>query len=180
MKIVKIVTIVTLLIWPISAAVPAIPDRPIFEYSGDGHVSFYNTHSDELLEITYKGKKGRYLDDGIDDINYILRCRLTNQQIPINMKLIELIDHIQDHFGGREIEVISGYRSPELNSALRAGGRGVGSRSYHMRGMAIDIRIPGISTRDLRNYVASLKQGGVGYYPGPNFVHVDVGPVRYW
>ena len=32
----------------------------------------------------------------------------------------------------------------------------------------------------LHQAALSLQAGGVGYYPKPGFVHVDVGPVRTW
>ena len=157
-----------------------MPQKPIFEYEGDGQLEIFNTHSHELMEIDYKNEDGEYIEEGLDDVKYILRCRLTDEIIAFDLRLIELIDHIQDHFGGKKIEIISGYRSPELNSALRASGRGVASRSLHMLGKAVDIRIPGVSTREVRNYAISLKAGGVGYYSGPDFVHIDVGRARRW
>ena len=49
-----------------------------------------------------------------------------------------------------------------------------------MLAKAIDIRIPGTTTRTLRNAALSLQAGGVGYYPRSQFVHVDVGPLRQW
>jgi uncharacterized protein YcbK (DUF882 family) len=49
-----------------------------------------------------------------------------------------------------------------------------------MLAKAIDIRVPGISTERLRDVALSLHEGGVGFYPHSQFVHVDVGPVRQW
>jgi uncharacterized protein YcbK (DUF882 family) len=49
-----------------------------------------------------------------------------------------------------------------------------------MQAMAIDIRLPGVRTVDLRNAALALHRGGVGYYPQSAFVHVDVGRVRRW
>jgi uncharacterized protein YcbK (DUF882 family) len=46
--------------------------------------------------------------------------------------------------------------------------------------MAIDIRLPGTSTAKLRNLALALHEGGVGYYPASDFIHVDVGRVRHW
>jgi len=57
---------------------------------------------------------------------------------------------------------------------------GVAEHSQHMEGHAIDLRVPGVSTVQIRNAALSLRAGGVGYYPVSQFVHVDVGPVREW
>jgi uncharacterized protein YcbK (DUF882 family) len=81
-----------------------------------------------------------------------------------------------------EIQIVCGYRTPETNAALRHGSpqTGVAEHSQHMEGHAIDLRVPGVSTAQLRDAALSLQAGGVGYYPVSQFVHVDVGPVRQW
>jgi uncharacterized protein YcbK (DUF882 family) len=76
--------------------------------------------------------------------------------------------------------VISGYRSPATNQALRNKSSGVAKRSFHMRGKAIDIRLPGCDLKNLQLAALDLRAGGVGYYPGSDFIHVDVGPARSW
>ena len=100
---------------------------------------------------------------------------------PIDPKLLDLLYQLQakvDHQG--EFHVISGYRSPATNAMLRKQSSGVAKHSYHVLGKAIDIRMPGFDTRQLRNAAIALKDGGVGYYASSNFVHVDTGRVRYW
>ncbi len=79
-----------------------------------------------------------------------------------------------------DFHVISGYRSAKTNQILANKGGGVAKKSLHMRGMAIDIRVPGIQLTRLRTAAASLKIGGVGYYPKPDFIHIYVGRIRYW
>ena len=79
-----------------------------------------------------------------------------------------------------EIHVISGYRSPKTNAMLAGKSGGVAKKSYHMQGMAMDIAIPGVKLKTIRDAALSLKLGGVGYYPKSGFVHVDCGPVRHW
>ena len=78
------------------------------------------------------------------------------------------------------VHVISGYRSPKTNAALHERSDGVATHSLHMDGMAMDIRIPGVELAHLRDAALSLQRGGVGFYPGSDFVHVDVGRVRRW
>jgi uncharacterized protein YcbK (DUF882 family) len=79
-----------------------------------------------------------------------------------------------------EIDIICGYRTRWSNEFLRRTTTGVASQSLHMLGEAIDIRIPGVTTSELRDAALGLGRGGVGYYPESGFVHVDVGRVRHW
>jgi uncharacterized protein YcbK (DUF882 family) len=78
------------------------------------------------------------------------------------------------------LHIISGYRSPKTNAFLQANSSGVVENSLHLVGKAIDIRTPGKSLSVLRKAAVALKGGGVGYYPKSDFVHVDVGRIRYW
>src|SRR5262249_10926999 len=76
--------------------------------------------------------------------------------------------------------VVSAYRSPQTNAAMRQEGHRVAAHSFHMQGRAIDIYLPDRDLRLLHNAAADLRWGGVGYYPHAGFVHVDTGPIRYW
>lgn len=158
----------------------AIRHRSIFELTGDGRLRFINTHTGEKLEVVYRDEKGSYDDAALSAIDRVLRCHWNQEIHHISLKLIELMDHIQDHFGDKDVHIISGYRSPEYNARLRRRSRRVAKRSLHTRGMAMDIRMPGVSTRNLGSFARSLETGGVGIYHGSRFVHVDVGPVKNW
>jgi len=83
---------------------------------------------------------------------------------------------------GGEIDVICGYRTPWSNEFLRtrSAHTGVVEHSLHMQAEAIDIRLRGIPTSELRDAALRLHRGGVGYYRSTDFVHVDVGRVRQW
>ncbi|MBI2341379.1 MAG: DUF882 domain-containing protein [Deltaproteobacteria bacterium] len=180
MKVFQLITVIAVLFcWPMKIAAPSFAHLNVSRYAGDGILTIYNVHTHEFASIKYKDNAGNYLNSGIDEINNILRCRLTGIEKEMSLKLIELVDDIEDHFGKGYIEVISGYRSPVLNSGLRRAGHKVALKSLHMEGLAMDIKIPGVSFSAIRNYAKSLKAGGVGYYPN-QFVHVDTGRVRYW
>jgi uncharacterized protein YcbK (DUF882 family) len=56
----------------------------------------------------------------------------------------------------------------------------VAKNSFHLKGMAIDIRLPRRRLEDVRAAAIWLAGGGVGYYPESDFVHMDTGPVRIW
>jgi uncharacterized protein YcbK (DUF882 family) len=146
----------------------------------DRELSFHNTHTGEKLSATF-WSDGKYLDDGIEEINWILRDHRAGIASPIDPKLLDLLYQLQtkvEHQG--EFHVISGYRSPATNDMLNKRNSGVAKRSYHMQGKAIDVRMPGLDSRQLHKAAISLKAGGVGYYSSSNFVHLDVGRVRYW
>jgi len=148
--------------------------------SRDRQLSFYNTHTGEKLSATF-WSDGDYVDDAVEDISWILRDYRTETVSSIDRKLINLLYQLQtkvDHQG--EFHVISGYRSPATNAMLSKKSSGVAKHSYHMLGQAIDVRLPGFDTSKLRKAAKSLKAGGVGYYAKSDFVHLDVGQVRYW
>jgi uncharacterized protein YcbK (DUF882 family) len=156
------------------AAGAAVPERVL---------SFFNTHTGERLRTRYCAG-GEYQPDALTEVNHILRDFRANEIKPIDPRLLDLLHEL----GGtletdQPFHIISGYRSPKTNAALRERGgaaTGVASHSLHMVGQAIDIRVPGVKLDNLRGAARSLKIGGVGFYPDLNFVHVDVGRVRYW
>ncbi|BCL69409.1 hypothetical protein TUMSATVNIG1_13570 [Vibrio nigripulchritudo] len=95
--------------------------------------------------------------------------------------LFDQINSIQGLIGSdAEVQIISGYRSPATNKALRAKSKAVAKKSYHMLGKAIDFRLDGVKLSEVKKAALSLKAGGVGYYPKSNFIHIDTGPVRNW
>lgn len=157
----------------LASAAVAVPER-------DRELSFYNIHTGEKLSAAF-WSDGKYLDDGIGEISWLLRDYRANVAHPIDPKLLDLLYQLQAKVGRQgEFHVISGYRSPATNAMLRKESSGVAKHSYHMLGKAIDIRMPGFDTRQLRDAAIALKDGGVGYYASSNFVHVDVGRVRRW
>jgi uncharacterized protein YcbK (DUF882 family) len=157
-----------------AAATAAVPARVL---------SFFNTHTGERLKTRYSAG-GEYQPEALNEVNYILRDFRENEIKPIDPRLLDLLHEL----GGtletdQPFHIISGYRSPKTNAALRERGgasTGVASHSLHMVGQAIDIRVPGVKLDNLRGAARSLKIGGVGFYPDLNFVHVDVGRVRCW
>lgn len=143
-------------------------------------LSFYNLHTDEKLDITY-WCDGQYDRAAWGRINHILRDHYSGDVHVMDLRLIDLVHDLRAHFGNdRPVDIISGYRSPATNRLLRRETTGVAKNSYHMRGMAMDIRFGGTPLPRLHSEALALRRGGVGYYPSSDFVHVDVGPVRRW
>lgn len=146
-----------------------------------GSLSLYNTHSEERLSVTYRRPDGTYDVDALNALNWILRCHFSNQQTVMDVDAIEYLNVVDKRLGGgNEIHIISGYRSPTYNSLLYRNGHHVAKKSLHRVGKAIDIAIPGIDLATVRRTAVALKLGGVGYYPGAGFVHIDSGTFRTW
>ena len=80
----------------------------------------------------------------------------------------------------KPFHIVSGYRSPFTNAALRKHSHGVAEHSFHMQGRAIDIRVEGMSARTINKAALAMAKGGVGYYPQNDFVHLDTGEIRNW
>lgn len=148
--------------------------------TGDGTLTLTHLNLNEKETIRFRDVRGRTIQEGVERLNHLLRCRGDHRETAMALPLLDIVDHLQDRFGVDEVEVISGYRSPSFNASLKEAGRKVASKSRHMHGQAMDIRLPGVSMREVRNYLVDQKVGGVGYYHGNNFVHVDVGPFRTW
>ncbi|MCL1106277.1 DUF882 domain-containing protein [Shewanella algicola] len=141
---------------------------------------FYNRHTGESSHGSF-WVDGQYQADILTEFNQVLRDHRQNVAAPIDKRLFEYLYKLQFTLNNEdEIHVISAYRSPKTNQMLASKSKGVAKNSYHMKGMAMDIAIPGVSTKNLRDAAVSLKLGGVGFYPRDGFVHVDCGPVRLW
>lgn len=143
-------------------------------------LALHNLHTGEILETVY-WFRGEYLPEALQQINTILRDHRTCEIKPMDTGLLDLLHTLHANLGGRErLHIISGYRSPVTNGRLRENSSGIAKNSLHMQAKAADIRLPGTDLSSLRQAAVALRCGGVGYYPGSDFIHVDVGRVRYW
>jgi uncharacterized protein YcbK (DUF882 family) len=151
-----------------------------FRFTGDGKIAFLDMHTGERLSVIYRSEGGIYDDTALSAIDHVLRCHGKSEKYPISQKLVELVDFIQDEFSASEVRIVSGYRSPEYNARLRKTNVRVAHDSLHLRGLAVDMQVPGVGKEKLGGFVRSLKSGGVGVYASSDFVHVDAGPIRDW
>lgn len=156
---------------PLPALARSVPKRAL---------AFHNLHTNENLDITYFAD-GRYDADALRKIDVILRDHRTGDVERIDPKLIDMLFDLHHQLDSSSpFHIISGYRSPKTNGALAAKSRGVAKKSLHMRGLAIDVRLPDRRLKDVRKTAIAMKRGGVGYYGKSGFVHLDVGRVRFW
>lgn len=173
MNIIKQLALISILFLTTPAFASTLPPK------GDGKLALFNYHEREYGEFTYR-EGIKYNQSVLKEIYHILRSRGDGLEMPIDLKLIEMLDNIQDYFGAETVEIISAFRSPSYNFSLAVEGRGVARESLHMQGLAADIHLDEIKDEDIFNYVKELGFGGAGFYPKNAFVHVDTGPPRTW
>lgn len=143
-------------------------------------ISLLNLHTGEQVKATYWAE-GQYQPDELTAIHRVLRDHRTGDIHEIDSDLIDMLNLLHQKMHGKQpFHVISGYRSPKTNAMLNKNSSGVAKKSLHMQGRAIDIRLPGRELSELRKTAQQMKIGGVGFYPGSNFIHVDTGRVRSW
>jgi len=140
----------------------------------------HNLHTGERIDQPF-WIQGDYLPESLAAIDKVLRDHRSGEIHHIDPGLLDLLSALQQRVeSSRGYDVISGYRSPATNAMLHQASNGVATRSLHMLGQAIDIRLPGTPLAKLHAAAKLMKAGGVGLYTSSDFIHVDTGRVRYW
>ncbi len=148
--------------------------------SEERSLALYNPHTKESFKGVY-WRHGDFVTSAMKNINHIMRDTRTDDIKQIDPDLLDLIFQISMKLKSKKpFHIISGYRSRKTNDLLLKRNKCVAKNSYHTRGQAVDIHLPGLRTAVLRKAAYELKKGGIGYYPRRGFVHIDIGPVRYW
>jgi uncharacterized protein YcbK (DUF882 family) len=147
----------------------------------EGHLRLYHTHTGKHLDVIYR-RGSVYVSEALSKLDTFLRDHRTGDIHHYDPRVFDLLALLTTASGhpDAEINVICGYRTPWSNEFLRTHTSGVAKHSLHMEAEAIDIRLPGVKTSNLRDIALGLGIGGVGYYAASDFIHVDVGRVRRW
>jgi uncharacterized protein YcbK (DUF882 family) len=136
-----------------------------------GRFSMESVNTGETIEVFFDRATGEPDIPSYRALRRFMRCLRTTAETPIDPRLIELLYTISQRTGQR-IQLVSGFRAPMFSMA---------TLSYHTRGMAADIRIPGMTPLMVRDLAMSLGVKGIGYYPVSRFVHLDVRDDKaYW
>jgi uncharacterized protein YcbK (DUF882 family) len=130
----------------------------------------------ESLKITYR-EHGELVPGALDTNKHYLRDFRNDQEHPIDVALLDEVCRLYRAFDCRgHFEVISGYRSPKTNEALRHVSTGVAKNSLHLEGRAIDVA-HALRVDKLRDAAIALRSAA-WLLPGLEFVHVDTGAFR--
>jgi uncharacterized protein YcbK (DUF882 family) len=139
-------------------------------------------HTRERVTVTFR-RNGRYDEQGLQQLNWIMRDWRRNEATKMNPRLYDLLWEVHRSAGSREpVRVVSAYRAPQTNAMLRRRSGAVADNSQHMTGNAVDFYLSDVSADRLRTIGMRMQRGGVGYYPRANtpFIHLDVASVRHW
>src|SRR3712207_6449281 len=127
-------------------------------------LSFFHTHTKESLTVTFR-RNGQFDEQALSQLNWFLRDWRVEKPAKMDPRLFDVLWEVYRESGSSQpINIISAYRSPETNAALRRRSKAVSEHSQHMQGKAMDIRLPDVSTQRLREIAMRLQYGGVGYY----------------
>jgi len=169
--------LVSFLLLANAPAVPATaPQNP-----HESRLRLFHTHTGEHIDIVFRRGES-YVAGALDSLNHFLRDHRTGDVHQYDPRVFDLLADLTTSVdrAGAELQIICGYRTPKSNQFLRDTTSGVAKNSLHMQAEAIDIRLPGVPLKKMREAALALHRGGVGYYAASNFIHVDVGRVRQW
>ncbi len=143
-------------------------------------LNLYHSHTGESIQATFR-VNGSYDPAVLEKLNWFLRDWRNNDRTRMDPRLFDVIWEVYRTAGATQpIVIVSAYRSPQTNAMLRRRSKGVAEHSQHILGRAMDTTMPGMPMEKIREIGMRLQRGGVGWYPGSNFVHLDVGSVRSW
>ncbi|MGZ3454110.1 MAG: DUF882 domain-containing protein [Polyangiales bacterium] len=131
-----------------------------------GRVTFVRFGTQEKQELQLVTKKGKIVPGALPRMARVMRFAKLNIEHPVDPRLLQLVAQVSDHFGGRTVEIVSGFR-PKTPTQYTP-------HSNHNVGRAIDMRVTGVPNEVLRDHCRTYKNVGVGYYPNSLFVHFDV------
>jgi uncharacterized protein YcbK (DUF882 family) len=127
----------------------------------------------ERLEVQILTRHGHLAPVALAGFSRILRFYPTGATLAIDPRLAALVGQVSDHFHGRPLHVVSGFRpySPVQYTA----------HSNHNVGRAMDFSVDGVPNTVVRDFCRTFRSAGVGYYPNSSFVHLDVRTGKaYW
>lgn len=96
------------------------------------------------------------------------KCKDGTKEFLWAIELLEVLETIRNHFN-EPVIINSGYRTPTWNTKV-----GGAKNSYHMKGMAADIRVKNVSPKEVAKFASEYMKNHGGVICYTNFVHVDV------
>jgi len=141
-------------------------------------LNLVNAHTGETFSGPYRNDDGP-IADAMGELSVFFRDFHCGASIPIDVGVVDFLANVMDAVGATTATVLSAYRTPETNEMLARTTFGVAEHSQHMYARAVDIYLPA-RLKEAMESARAMSCGGVGWYPGSGFIHIDSGPVRNW
>lgn len=164
---------------PAAAVDVAPPPSARFFVAGDGTLVLVDARTHERTAARYRRGDGSYDAAALAILRRALRSR-DGAEGPLVLRLVETLAAVQGRAGGRDLVLVSGYRSPGYNDDIRRRGAKAAGASLHSEGLAADVAVPGVDLAALWRALRAEGCCGVGFYAENGFLHVDVGRPRFW
>lgn len=100
-------------------------------------------------------------------------CKDCSPVVFIDDYLVNILDILRNKLG-KPVIITSGYRTPEWNKRCEGA-----KYSYHMRGMAADIRVNGMTPKEVANKLNAIVPDECGIIVYKSWVHFDVRTSKY-
>lgn len=143
-------------------------------------LNLYRPVTGEHRQVCY------WRDGAVDYKGYAEACHMLRDvragvTMAIDLRLLNILrgtaGWLEASYGIHDpYEIHSGARTDKTNNATE----GAAKDSLHKKGMASDGKIRGLPVDYLGSLIAAYRAGGVGFYVAREFIHQDVGRVRYW
>src|SRR5690606_32953923 len=114
--------------------------QPRFFLHGDGVLQIENAHTREKIIVRFRNPDGTYSSKALDDVDRLFRSRGDDERTRVSLRLLEVIDYLEDTVQPKSLLLISGYRSEGYNDSLIAKGGQAARSSMHSEGLAADLR----------------------------------------
>jgi len=163
----------------IVVALPSrLPAQGRYFHEGNGRISVVNGRRGNGGTFRYRLDDGGYSRKALRRLNRLFGVPKGSRE-SVSVRLIAMLDHLEDHLGAEHVVVLSAFRSRVYNEMLRKKGVSTAKTSLHMDGMAADVLLEGVSAFRAWQYLRNLECCGAGYYHGDS-IHLDTGPSRFW
>jgi uncharacterized protein YcbK (DUF882 family) len=135
----------------------------------------------EYINVVY-WKDGVLVPEGYWKICALMRDVRANMMTSMDPLMLDVLRGVLGYYEAwkwpHPLVVTSGYRTLATNNALSK--EGAAKNSMHLYGKATDLYMPGVPAKDIGMLGLYMAQGGVGFYPGRGFTHLDTGRLRTW
>jgi uncharacterized protein YcbK (DUF882 family) len=146
--------------------------------------SVWLKRDDNELRLNFLNSEGVLNKQDYKAACWILRDVQANQIGIASVRLLATVAWMQAYLAQHNVHrpflVHSGLRTPSTNKKVEGARGSMHLPDDHGLFRAMDISMDGVDSRYLGALAFHAQQGGLGFYPGRRFIHVDTGPVRYW